>query len=148
MAEDAGEKAPEESESAATENKVPVTHITAKGSIALDIPESWEYEVDEQKDGYFSIFVHPLSETKKGITVECTDFFGVCGTGLEEKECMVNGMEARKGIYDEKSYWSFIAFTGEYDGYVVQSMAGKSWWKEYGSQVDGILASLAFSPKS
>ncbi len=121
-----------------------VTHATEKGSIGVSLPQGWAYQVSEQENGDFSVNVHPQDEPEGVLSIQYMEFFGICGTGLVQEDCVVNGKEASKGIYDGHGYWDYIAFSGKYEGYVVENSAGESWWQTYQEQVAGILDSLSF----
>ena len=120
-----------------------ITHITENGSIQLSLPQGWAYQVSEQEEGEFSIDLHPQSEPEGTISIQYVKLFGVCGTGLEQEDCVINGKEAAKGIYDGHEYWDYIAFSGKYENYAVLNSAGDSWWGAYQEQIEGILNSLS-----
>lgn len=129
-----------------TQGFIPLSYSCEMGSISLEIPKDWEYQIHEYSEGnkQFSIEIHPESETEGTLTFACMEHFGVCGTGLEEREYSQNGMSARVGIYDNHSYWDFMVFTDSQEGYVILNSAGSSWWDMYEDQVEQILSTVSF----
>lgn len=131
------------------EEMVPVSYHCDKGSIGLSIPKDWEYQITEYgKEGdYFAIEIHPETQAQGTIVIQYTEAFGVCGTGLEEKEYSQNGMPARIGIYDNHPYWDFMVFKDDYEGYVILNNAGETWWMDYKDLIENILKTLVIGNK-
>lgn len=94
------EEGPPQEDRKLPEGWLSVAHTTEKGSIALGLPGDWRYQIHEKEDGRFDVSIHPMSEEEGEILIQYTEGFAVCGTGLEEEKCAINGMEGRKGIYD------------------------------------------------
>lgn len=81
--------------------------------ISLNIPEGWEYETEEYSDetGRFGIRFAPENCNGCVGLYFYNNLFGVCGTGLEEREVTFDsGLSGRMGIYDGGDTWSFIVF--------------------------------------
>lgn len=133
-----------------TGEMVPVSYSCDKGSISLSIPEDWEYSVQEydEENKAFSIEIHPKAESEGTILIEYTEWFGVCGTGLVEKDYSLNGMPARMGIYDSHSYWDFIVLKDEYEGYVILNYGDGLWEAEYEEQLEKILSTISLGNAS
>lgn len=129
-------------EQKALENGISVTHTTMQGSIGLRLPDDWRYQIQERDNGEFDISIHPMSETEGELVIRYSEGFAVCGTGLEEQGCTVNGMGGRKGTYDNRPYWSFLAFRGDYEGYVIENHAGEYWWDQQERMIAAILDTL------
>ena len=68
---------------------------------SFSLPDGWSYEIDQPEDGgYIAVCLRPEdAEGDGGIIIEYTERFGVCGTGLEEKEIDFNGYAAWQGFY-------------------------------------------------
>ena len=80
----------------------------------LPIFEDWEYELIES-DGP-GIRFWRTGDLKGYAELLYHDMFGVCGTGLEEKEAeFPSGLSARIGYYDGKTEWSFVIFDAKDD---------------------------------
>ena len=119
------------------------------GKISISIPDGWNYErypmdSDELMSGMYGICFYPEGVTEGYVELAYFDFFGVCGTGLEEEEVTVAGNAAYIGTYDYHEYWDFIAFQGEYKGIVALTYSVGAWWGKYSDQVMDILGTLSF----
>ena len=68
--------------------------------------------------------------------------FGVCGTGLEEKEITVGKYKAWQGTYDNKKVWDFISFRGMLGSYVAMNEGADKWWSQYGDEAMEILSTV------
>lgn len=127
-----------------TSTPVEVSHEGAR--IALDIPAGWEYEVEEysEEDGLFGLRFRPEGEAG-WIRLECLDWFGVCGTGLETEEISFpSGLTGEMGTYDGGERWDYIAFSrpeGEDRSYVATTESADGWWPDCGEAAMEILAS-------
>lgn len=137
----------EETENAEeTEQMTAVAYSCEKGSIRLEIPEDWDYQIheyDEEMEA-FSVAIHPAAETEGSIIIGYTEYFGVCGTGLRQEDYSLNGMPAEIGIYDDHTYWDFLVFLGDNEGYFIENNAGESWWSDYETEIQKIFATLSF----
>lgn len=149
-AEETKEETKKTEETKGTELSVEAAYSCELGSIRIRLPEDWSYTIQKYPDSEsgFGIKFYPNERSDGKVTVRYWEGFGVCGTGLEETETTINGMSARKGIYDDNPYWSFIVLTGEYEGYVIDTeneespSSAISWWENYGEVVDEILDTL------
>ena len=117
--------------------------------IALQLPESWAYDItyldDPELDADISagITFWPLGrEEGKLFLGWYPDRFAVCGTGLETDEMILAGQKATVGTYDDRALWDFISF-GEY--FAVWGQNHEAWWEEYGEKAMEILDTAAFS---
>lgn len=121
------------------------------GEISLRVPEGWKYETfpmdsEELVSGDYGIHFCPEGAEEGFIELAYIDFFGVCGTGLEEETVNLAGAPANIGTYDGHEYWDFISFRGQNDGMVALAYSVEGWWEEYGDDVMGILDTLTFRP--
>ena len=83
----------------------------SRGEVHMLLPifEDWEYELIES-DGP-GIRFWRTGDLKGYAELLYYDMFGVCGTGLEEKEAeFSSGQRARIGYYDGASDWDFVIF--------------------------------------
>ncbi|MBQ9490482.1 MAG: hypothetical protein IJU80_11175, partial [Lachnospiraceae bacterium] len=78
------------------------------------------------------------------ISIQYSQGFGVCGTGLESVETTFNGHVAHKGTYDGHPYWDFIVLSGEYRDCVIVNTAGETWFCKYQKELEEILATVEF----
>lgn len=138
--------------------KVKVENVTVKSRSAdipfmfsFDLPSGWTYRItaDDAENKILTVSVWPeeQDEDAGNIVIEYTAFFGVCGTGLEQKEMVFNGIPAHQGFYDGSPIWDFISLDGDYAGCVILNF-GKSWGSEYEPFVNTVLYSLQFLPAS
>lgn len=118
------------------------------GKISLSIPDGWNYETcpmdSEQIYGLYGIRFYPANAADGYIALNYIDSFGVCGTGLEEKESTIAGQPANIGTYDNHVYWNFISFRDDYKGIVALTYSVDDWWETYSDQVMDILGTLSF----
>ena len=112
-------------------------------NITLTIPHDWKYETEcgNSSDEYCISF-WPADQTEGKIKMWYYTAFGVCGTGLEEKEITVGEYEAWQGTYDNKKVWDFISFRGMAGSYVAMNEGADKWWSEYGDEAMQILNSV------
>ena len=112
-------------------------------NITLTIPYDWEYTTERgnNPDDYCISF-WPADQTEGKIEIWYYTAFGVCGTGLEEKEITVGEYEAWQGTYDNKKVWDFISFRGMPGSYVAMNEGADKWWSQYGDEAMQILSSV------
>lgn len=117
--------------------------------IALQLPESWDYDItyldDPELDSGISAgitFWPKGREEGKLFFGYYPDRFAVCGTGLETSGLFLAGQNASMGTYDGRNLWDFISF-GEY--FAVWGQGHEHWWAEYGDRAMEILDAAAFS---
>lgn len=120
-----------------------VRETDAYSNITLTIPHDWEYEVEREDNGNeYCIAFWPAGQTEGKIKMWYYTAFGVCGTGLEEKEITVGEYKAWQGTYDNKKVWDFISFRGMAGSYVAMNEGADKWWSEYGDEAMQILSSV------
>lgn len=140
---------------APAENAEPV-HVTTcgqagpYGSIALTLPEGWDAEFfsmedSEGVDGLYSIRVYRTDKPDSSVYVGYHQAFGVCGTGLEQKEITLAGDKASAGYYDGRDRWAFIIYKGKND-HVVALPAIQEADAELYDDVIKVLDTLVFDP--
>lgn len=135
--------AEEEPEPEPTVTAVECTHEGSRA--ALEIPEGWEYEVEEysEEQGKFELRFRPEGTTG-WVRLACCDWFGVCGTGLEEEEITLRpDLTGTQGTYDGADLWEFLVFScpeDEEHTYVAFTEDAEDWWPEHGTEAMEILA--------
>jgi len=126
-----------------TEKKEKVKHSLGYANISLDIPEGWEYVLEDEGEnkGLFSILYRP--EGMRGGVRVCyvKDFWITCGTGLITEQINVGRYIGTKGgYYDEPWYYISIQdVPGKY--YILREDVG-DWWSAFGDKAMEILDSL------
>lgn len=145
---ESGETAAEESSAGAEE----AVQSGPGGSIAILLPEGWEYVLcpegsERLYTGEFGIHFYPEGVEEGYVQLSYIDFFGVCGTGLEQEQIALAGDEACVGVYDGHDYWDFISFKGKNKGVVALTYSVEDWWPDYKDQVLEILDTLVFTPE-
>ena len=114
--------------------------------ITLSLPNDWVYEVvhsDDDPTGDLVVSIRPNKAGPEGaISISHSTGFGVCGTGLVQKEIEFNGHPAWQGFYDGRSQWSFIVLQDPKDCVIINS-AG-DWYEEYADEIDRILSTVEF----
>lgn len=112
-------------------------------NITLTIPHDWEYETERGNNSdEYCISFWPADQTEGKIKMWYYTAFGVCGTGLEEKEITVGEYKAWQGTYDNKKVWDFISFRGMAGSYVAMNESADKWWSEYGEEAMEILSTV------
>lgn len=109
--------------------------------------ENWEYETtaySEEMDG-FGITFWPKDQSVGSITLFYYDFWGVCGTGLEEKTVSIGTYEAWMGTYDNHALWDFISVKNMPGHYVFLNNGAESWWAEYAGEAMRIIESAVLA---
>lgn len=115
----------------------------AYSNITLTIPYDWEYTTERGNNpDEYCISFWPADQTEGKIKMWYYTAFGVCGTGLEEKEITVGEYEAWQGTYDNKKVWDFISFRGMPGSYVAMNEGADKWWSQYGDEAMQILSSV------
>lgn len=115
----------------------------AYSNITLTIPYNWNYEIERGNNANeYCITFWPADQTEGKIKMWYYTAFGVCGTGLEEKEITVGEYEAWQGTYDNKKVWDFISFRGMPGSYVAMNEGADKWWSQYGDEAMQILSSV------
>ncbi len=114
------------------------------GSISLSLPEDWDYkEITElPQDKYFCVDLYKKTSPENKISIEFTDFFAVCGTGLVTQDINLAGYKAHKGIYDNNPSWNYIVFEDTPGYYVIHNLTDDTWWSNYGNEAMEILESI------
>ena len=115
----------------------------AYSNITLTIPHDWEYETERgNSPDEYCISFWPVDQTEGKIKMWYYTAFGVCGTGLEEKEITVGEYKAWQGTYDNKKVWDFISIKGMPGSYVAMNEGADKWWSQYGDEAMQILNSV------
>lgn len=112
--------------------------------MSLGLPEGWDYELDEyDPEAYgFGIYFWHSDYPEEKLHLYYTESFGVCGTGLEEKEATLKGVgEVRVGTFDGREVWDFIYFTDAPGDYVLQNSGGDNY-AAYGAELEAILDTI------
>ncbi|MBR2724250.1 MAG: hypothetical protein IKB72_02280, partial [Ruminococcus sp.] len=115
-------------------------------NIFLSLPEDWEYtetgnEPDSETNRSGISFYHS-SDPENNITIEFTDAFGVCGTGLRTEDIRINSYNASMGIYDSCPTFSYIVFENTPGFYIIYNNADAVWWQKYEDDVRAIFSTL------
>lgn len=114
--------------------------------ITFQLPKDWVYEFNCSDDAPTSDLVVSIRPefpgTKGSITLQHCDGFGVCGTGLEQKDIEFNGHPAWQGFYDGNPMWSFICLKDQKDCVIINS--AENWYEKYEKEVDKILSTVEF----
>ena len=111
------------------------------GDISLQVPTTWSCHRETGDDGSYYLLITPPNE-EDAIRIGYDPNFGVCGTGLTEKQTTIAGMNASVGYYDGSSNWSFMTFPDLGQWYVVQKDGVSEWWGVYGDEAMAILETI------
>lgn len=119
-----------------------VEYAHGYASMYLRLAAGWEYEIVEYTENCdsFGILFWPSEHPEGKLRLAFYPrMFGVCGTGLQEEEILLNGIRAIKGTYDSDDHWSFIAFRNTPGDYVVTREGDTSGWEDYEQEALEIL---------
>ena len=112
-------------------------------NITLTIPYNWNYEIERGNNAdEYCIAFWPADQTEGKIKMWYYTAFGVCGTGLKEKEITIGTYKARKGTYDNRKTWDFISFADMPGSYVAMNEGADKWWSQYGDEAMQILSTI------
>ncbi len=95
------------------QNRIVTIPVKEKEDLVITLLDDWKYEVSGEVIGEYkyAIKFYKSDENKKMTLYSYANFFGVCGTGLEMKELILeDGNTANVGFYDGNEKWSFITF--------------------------------------
>lgn len=118
---------------------------------SVKVLDSWDAQPVTLDDGQWGLTLTPKAQPKLKYYLEFykqEQVFGVCGTGLEEEETVIGGMEANVGYYDGADYWSFVSFdcggmSGSLSWGIDEGDARQLGISEYNAQAMTMLESLA-----
>ncbi len=124
----------------------PVYMGNENANFSITLPEGWSYEETPespiiQSQG-FGISIYHTSAPESTITIEFTESFGVCGTGLRTEEITIGEYKATKGIYDGNPTFDYIIFENTPGFYVIHNYADASWWAEHKNEISSILGTI------
>lgn len=118
-------------------------------NMRLELPAGWDYEIRAYQEGADAFGIHfwPAEQPDGKLQLEFyPGGFGVCGTGLEEKQVQLkNGLRAFQGTYDGREAWSFLSFRDLPGSYVAWMAGTDAWWDSYGSQAMEIIRSISLA---
>ena len=134
-----------------TVNEDRVTAGGPYGELSVILPQTWTAETapvdsDKMMYGLYGLILKPEGVSEGQIELFCSDSFGVCGTGLEEEETTLAGVEAHIGTYDSHPHWDFIIFKKDTEqiDIVAQHTDCDSWTDEMWDEAFSILDTLVF----
>ena len=111
--------------------------MATNGTLTIHIPPDWEWS-EEHVNGQWESHI-ALFHGGNHLILGYDPTFAVCGTGLEQENAVIAGMDARVGTYDGKSMWDFIVFGNDY---VVINHSGENWSMEERDTIFSILETL------
>lgn len=119
------------------------------GAISVSIPDTWiieEAPVDSNKMmyGLYGLILKPADADDGQIELFCIDSFGVCGTGLEQKDITLAGGKVSFGTYDNHDHWDYIVFGEGKPQIVAQHTDCDSWTDEMWEDALLILDTMKF----
>lgn len=112
-------------------------------NFSISLPENWDYEeLSDTPDKCFGISIFEKSSPESTVTIEFSEMFGVCGTGLRTEGTEIGGYEAHMGIYDSNPTFDYIVFEDTPGFYVIKNNADILWWRENKEEITEILSTL------
>jgi len=127
---------------------VQIEHGKGGAAMSLSLPESWQYEMLEEVEGYIwqlGIRFRPAGAGEEACVAVyfCDEPYAVCGTGLEVEEVSFeSGHTASIGTYDGGPLWSYILFHDTTGSYVVQNEGAEGWWADHGDTAMEIIGTI------
>lgn len=114
--------------------------------VSFWLPKGWTYsgmQSDDEPTSDLVVSIRPdFPGTEGAITLQHMKGFGVCGTGLEQKDIVFNGHEAWQGFYDGNTLWSHIILKDPKDCVIINN--AENWYKEYEDEINQILSTVEF----
>lgn len=114
--------------------------------VSFWLPTGWTYsgmQSDDDPTSDLVVSIRPeFPGTEGAITLQHMKGFGVCGTGLEQKDIVFNGNEAWQGFYDGNTLWSHIILKDPKDCVIINN--AENWYKEYEEEINQILSTVEF----
>ncbi|MBQ7600281.1 MAG: hypothetical protein IJU57_06390, partial [Clostridia bacterium] len=116
-----------------TTSPVNVTAGNGCGRVSLKVPRTWTYEISEDKDKDTAVISISPRGCRGSIDIRYgAEMYGVCGTGLEEKDIMLGSHQAWQGFYDHGSVWSFMILKDLPVGYMfIWLNDDGNWYGQY-----------------
>ena len=112
-------------------------------NIYFKIPKNWEHK--ETEDGY-GIELRPEGEHGYIAICHVPGGFGVCGTGLSERDIKVGPYSARIGSYSDFKNWDFIYLLDTPGDYVIYNKG--AYWCECNDALAALFESLQVGPQN
>lgn len=121
-----------------------VREVGSFSNITLTIPYDWNYEIERGNNtDEYCIAFWPEDQTEGKIKMWYYTAFGVCGTGLKQKEITIGAYKAHEGTFDNRKIWNFISFAEDVPGsYVAMNEDADIWWSQYGDEAMQILSTI------
>lgn len=119
--------------------------ITANGenaNISLSLPENWNYTEEKNENSGFGLSIYHEEDSENNVTINFSEAFGVCGTGLRTEETVINNYKATMGIYDGAPTFSYIVFDNTAGYYVIYNNADALWWQKHEEDLREIFSTL------
>ena len=114
--------------------------------VSFWLPKGWTYsgmQSDDEPTSDLVVSIRPdFPGTEGAITLQHCDGFGVCGTGLEQKDIVFNGHKAWQGFYDGNTLWSHIILKDPKDCVIINN--AENWYEEYEEEINQILSTVEF----
>lgn len=126
-----------------------VTHSADYANITLQLPKDWEYSLETytyESSGMEGIGIcfYPPGATGT-LTAMAVDFWGVCGTGLEEHYVEFDHFGATMGTYDGQAHWDFISALEQPGSYVFLSRGMDTWTQAQQDQAMAVVQTARFA---
>lgn len=119
------------------------TFSEPNANFSLSLPDNWSYEkLTETPENCFGISLYEKGSPESTVTIEFSEMFGVCGTGLRTEETEIGGYKAHMGIYDSNPTFDYIVFEDTPGFYVIKNNADIGWWRENKDEITAIFSTL------
>ncbi len=106
-----------------------------EGTISLYIPEEgWSASLEDDK-----VVIKPKDYEETWLYIYFDDFFGVCGTGLEQKKDTISGRPAISGYYDGKPWWDYTTVGEIGTTQLAVTKAGMHWDEKEPNEIADII---------
>ena len=114
--------------------------------VSFWLPTGWTYsgmQSDDDPTSDLVVSIRPeFPGTEGAITLQHMKGFGVCGTGLVQKDIEFNGHPAWQGFYDGNTLWSHIILKDPKDCVIINN--AENWYEEYEEEINQILSTVEF----
>lgn len=113
-------------------------------TMALELPEGWEYSLSEESDSRRGICFWPAGQEGQ-LGFYCYDgVFAVCGTGLRtDPITLQSGLNCSVGTYDSHKVWDYIAIQGFDHKFAILNEGADAWWDAYEEEAMAIINTIS-----
>ena len=113
-----------------------------EGEFSMRIDEE-HWKIDMRDGRLYLLSKDPVEpEDDPALSIWFSDWWGVCGTGLEIRKTDIGERTAEVGYYDGNEYWDYAVFPLEEEMKFIVAKAGGPWSQEMSEAAQKMLESI------